>query len=389
MHISFIISHFPFHDSKSVGGIGTSIKNLSDELVSLGHSVTVFVYGQDNNEKTNEGGIKIVKIKNVKFKGLSWFFTRKKIQSVILSEHKISKIDIIETPDWEGITSFVSLPFPTVIRLHGSDTYFCHLDKRKVKIINKFHEKRAIKKADGHLSVSKYTADVSNFLFGLNKKYIIIPNGINTTVFKKTERLNLNEEIKIKENTILYFGGIIRKKGVLEIPHYFNKINRIMPDVELILIGHDMEDKLTGNNSTFSMMKSIFSDEAIHKVKFLGSVPYQEIKAHIENATVCIFPSYAEALPVSWIEAMALEKVIVASNIGWSNEIIDDGVDGFKINPKEHDIFADKITLLLQDVELRQKMQIKARQKIIQNFSTRAIALKVLQFYNETINKNA
>lgn len=389
MHISFITSHFPFHDSKSVGGIGTSIKNLSDELVSLGHSITVFVYGQDNNEITSEEGIKIVKIKNVKFKGLSWFFTRKKIQNIILSEHKISKIDIIEAPDWEGITSFINLPFPIVIRLHGSDTYFCHLDNRIVKRINKFHEKRAIKKADGHLSVSKYTADVSNFLFGLNKKYVIIPNGINTNTFKKTEQLNLKEEIKFKQNTILYFGGIIRKKGVLEIPHYFNIVNLIMPDVQLILIGQDMEDKFTGNSSTFSMMESIFSSEASQKVKFLGSVPYQQIKTHIENATVCIFPSYAEALPVSWIEAMALEKAIVASNIGWSNEIIDDGVDGFKINPKEHDIFADKITLLLQDVDLRQKMQIKARQKIIQNFSTKVTALRTLQFYNEIINKNA
>jgi glycosyltransferase involved in cell wall biosynthesis len=389
MHISFITSHFPFQDSKSVGGIGTSIKNLSDELVSLGHNITVFVYGQDNDEKTIEEGINIVKIKNIKFKGFSWFFSRKKIQHIIKKEHKTSKIDIIETPDWEGITSFINLPFPVVIRLHGSDTYFCHLDNRKVKWINKFHEKRAIQKADAYLSVSQFTANLTNAIFGLNKKFTIIPNGINTDVFKKSEQPNLNEENKDTEKSILYFGGIIRKKGLLEIPHYFNKLIHEMPEVQLVLIGRDMEDKLTGNNSTFHMMESIFSTEANRKVSFLGSVPYQEIKAHIENATVCIFPSYAEALPVSWIEAMALEKAIVASDIGWSNEIIEDGVDGFKVNPKEHDIFADQIKLLLQDNELRQKMQKNARQKIVQNFSTKVIALKAVQFYNETIHKNA
>ncbi|MCV9927466.1 glycosyltransferase family 4 protein [Flavobacterium sp. LS1R49] len=389
MHISFITSHFPFHYSRSVGGIGTSIKNLSDELISLGHSVTVFVYGQDYDEKTIEEGINIVNIKNIKFKGLSWLLTRKKIQKVIIKEHKIFKIDIIETPDWEGITSFINLPFPVVIRLHGSDTYFCHLDHRKVKWINKFHEKRAIKKADAYLSVSQYTANLTNTLFGLNKKFTIIPNGINTDVFKKSEQVNLNEENKHTEKSILYFGGIIRKKGLLEIPHYFNKVNQGMPEVQLVLIGRDMEDKLTESNSTFHMMKSIFSTEANHKVSFLGSVPYQEIKAHIENATICVFPSYAEALPVSWIEAMALEKAIVASDIGWSNEIIEDGVDGFKVNPKEHDIFADRIKLLLQDNEVREKMQINARQKIVQNFSTKVIASKAVQFYNETIRKNA
>lgn len=389
MHISFLTSHFPFHDSKSVGGIGTSIKNLSDELVSLGHTITVFVYGQNYDEKTVEKGISIVKVKNVKLKGLSWFLTRKKIQKVIIKEHKIFKIDVIETPDWEGITSFINLPFPVVVRLHGSDTYFCHLDHRKVKWINKFHEKRAIKNADAYLSVSQYTANLTNTLFGLNKKFTIIPNGINTDVFKKNEPISLIKEAKHTEKSILYFGGIIRKKGLLEIPHYFNKVNQVMPEVQLVLIGRDMEDKLTGNSSTFSMMKSSFTNEAVQKVNFLGSVPYQEIKAHIENATVCIFPSYAEALPVSWIEAMALEKAIVASDIGWSNEIIEDGVDGFKVNPKEHNIFADRILLLLQDDEVRQEMQIKARQKIVRSFSTTVNALKAVQFYNETIHKNA
>src|SRR3970040_2774447 len=162
MHIGFITSHFPFHDAKSVGGIGPSIKNLSDELVALGHNVSVFVYGQEKDDKFIEGGITLVTIKNIKIKGLSWFLTRKKIQNTILKEHKISKIDIVETPDWEGISSFISLHCPVVIRLNGSDTYFCHLDNHPVKWINKFHEKRALAKADGLLSVSQFTADVTN-----------------------------------------------------------------------------------------------------------------------------------------------------------------------------------------------------------------------------------
>ena len=78
MHIGFITSHFPFHDAKSVGGIGTSIKNLSDESVALGHDVSVFVYGQEKDEKFVESGVTLVTIKNIKIKGLSWFLTRKK-----------------------------------------------------------------------------------------------------------------------------------------------------------------------------------------------------------------------------------------------------------------------------------------------------------------------
>ncbi|SEG51663.1 glycosyltransferase family 4 protein [Flavobacterium urumqiense] len=379
MHIGFITSHFPFHDAKSVGGIGTSIKNLSDELVALGHDVSVFVYGQEKDDKFIEGGITLVTIKNIKIKGLSWFLTRKKIQKIILKEQKISRIDVVETPDWEGISSFINLHCPVVIRLNGSDTYFCHLDNRPVKWINKFHEKRALAKANGHISVSQYTADVTNQLFHINKKFTIIPNGINTNSF------NSNDTCK-DAKTILYFGGIIRKKGVLEIPHYFNQVIEKIPDAHLVIIGQDMSDKLTGNASTFQMMQQLFSEEDGLNVKFLGSVPYQEIKKYIEKATLCIFPSYAEALPVSWIEAMAMGKPVVASNIGWATEVIDDGIDGFLVDPSQHSEFADKIIQLLQNEELQKELGIEARKKIERKFSMSIVAQQSLLFYKSLIN---
>jgi glycosyltransferase involved in cell wall biosynthesis len=57
-------------------------------------------------------------------------------------------------------------------------------------------------------------------------------------------------------------------------------------------------------------------------------VPYSEIQVHINATTVCVFPSFVEALPVTWIEAMALPKA-VSSNIGWATDVIDDGINGF------------------------------------------------------------
>jgi glycosyltransferase involved in cell wall biosynthesis len=397
MHIGFITSHFPFYDAKSVGGIGTSIKNLSDELVALGHNVSVFVYGQEKDDKFVEGGITLVTIKNIKIKGLSWYLTRKKIQNRILAEHKICKIDIVEAPDWEGVSSFINLHCPIVIRLNGSDAYFCHLEKRPVKWINKFHEKRALQKANGHLSVSQFTADLTNKIFGLNIGFTIIPNGVNTAVFEKSNENNvlfksdylqagpLNNEV-VEPKTILYFGGIIRKKGLLEIPHYFNKVIQKMPDAQLILIGQDMSDKITGNGSTFQMMEELFSREASLNVKFLGSIPYQDIKKHIEKATVCIFPSYAEALPVSWIEAMGMQKTIIASNIGWAAEVIEDGVNGFLVYPSQHLEYASRILQLLDDKTLREELGIAARNKVERKFSMNVVAQQSLLFYKSLID---
>ena len=374
MHIGFITSHFPFKNAKSVGGIGTSIKNLSDELIISGHQVTVFVYGQEKDENYIDDKIAIVTIKNIKLKGLSWYLTRKKIQKKINE----LKLDIVEAPDWDGITSFIKTKCPLIIKLHGSDAYFCHLDNRKVKTINKFHEKRAFKNANAIIAVSSFTGKITNELFETQKPFQVIPNGVNLAKFDSDTTEN-NSKI------ILYFGGIIRKKGLLEMPYYFNKVVKEIPVARLILIGQDMRDIISGKNSTMAMMNDLFDKEAIKRVTFLGSVPYQEIKNHIQEAGLCIFPSFAEALPVSWIEAMAMKKPIVASNIGWASEIIDDGIDGFLEDPKNHDFFAKKIINLLNDNDLKHKIGIAAREKIIYKFSTQVVAKQHIEFYNKII----
>ena len=133
------------------------------------------------------------------------------------------------------------------------------------------------------------------------------------------------------------------------------------------------------------MMQSLFDTDALQNVNYLGSVSYDKIKAHISSAAVCVFPTFAEALPVSWIEAMALKKAIVASDIGWATEVIDDGINGFLVNPKNHKEYADKVLELLGNKELRNRFGIEARKKVEQKFSVEVVAKQSIDFYNDII----
>ena len=344
MKIAFLTPEYPHPKTGSSGGIGTSIKNLAKGLLQEGCQVRVLVYGQKEEGVFDDNGISVQQIKNVKFKGLSWYLTRKKLEKIINQLYENKEVDLVEAPDWTGITSFIQpKKCPIVIRLNGSDTYFCHLDHRPVKWNNKFHEKRALQKADALLSVSQFTADLTNEVFGLQKDFTIIPNSIDVDLF------NGDNDNSNDMNTILYFGSLIRKKGLLELPLIFNEVVQKNPNAQLILIGKDVSDVVSGNASTWAMMQELFTQEALKKVTYLGSVPYQEIKAHIKAASLCVFPTFAEALPVSWIEAMALQKTIVASNIGWANEVIADGVEGFLVHPTHHQQYAERILELLEN----------------------------------------
>ena len=381
MKIAFLTSEYPHPKIGFAAGIGTSIMNLSNGLLKHGHQVVVVIYGQDKDEKFQDNGITFYKIKNIKLKGFSRILTQKKIQRLINNLTIKGEIDLVEAPDWTGISSRIKPKCPMVIKLHGSDTYFCHLDNRPVKFFNKLQEKRALKNADALLSVSQYTAAITKELFLLQRDFTVIPNSIDVNKF------SLNDKIEVQENSILYFGTLIRKKGMLELPLIFNEVYKKNNQAKLILVGRDASDIISRNASTWSIMQSLFDKEALQNVNYIGSVPYDKIKEHISSAAVCVFPTFAEALPVSWIEAMAMQKAIVASDIGWATEVIDDCVDGFLSHPKNHNLFADRILELLDNQKLRNQFGAEARKKVTQKFSIEIIAKQSADFYQK-INKS-
>ena len=375
MKIAFLTPEFPHPKMVSAGGIGTSILNLSKGLIGLGHEVSILVYGQKEDAFFVENDISFYIIKNIKLKGFSRVLTQRKIEKLINSLVKQSKIDIVEAPDWTGISSNINLICPMIVKLHGSDTYFCHLDSRPVKFWNKFREKRAIQNATALLSVSQYTADLTKELFSLERDFTIIPNCIDINKF------STESATKVEENIILYFGTLIRKKGLLELPLIFNEVYKKNNKAKLVIIGRDASDIISGNHSTWEMMQSLFDATALKNVNYIGSVSYDEIKAHVLSASICVFPTFAEALPVSWIEAMALKKAIVASDVGWAAEIIEDSVDGFLVHPKNHNLFANRILELLDNQILRNQFGIEARKKVVQKFSIEVVAKQSADFY--------
>ena len=96
-----------------------------------------------------------------------------------------------------------------------------------------------------------------------------------------------------------------------------------------------------------------------------------------------VLPSFAEALPMTWLEAMAMEKAIVASDIGWAPEVMEHGETGFTVNPKYHLEYAKKIIQLLEDENLAKQMGENARKKVLKEFSAPIIAKRNIDFYRK------
>lgn len=378
MKIAFLTPEYPHRYTGSAGGIGTSILNLTKGLTALGHQVIILVYGQDKDAYFEEDDVQYYKIKNIKIKGLSFYFTQKKVERLINKLYSENEIDIVEAPDWTGFTAFINPKCPLVIRENGSDTYFCHLDNRPVKFKNNYLEKRALKKVDAIISVSHFTGTLTNKLFKLKRPFTVIPNAIDVLAFKPMAKTDT-------KLTILYFGTLIRKKGLLELPEIFNKVHIKNKEAELILVGKDSPDIFTKSKSTWALMQPLFNVHAIKKVNYLGAVPYKDMQDLIQQASLCVFPTFAEALPVSWIEAMAMEKPIVASNVGWAKEVISDGINGYLVHPKDHTTYANRIVDLIENTNLQADFGKAARKKVLTTFSIEVVAKQSIEFYKSMI----
>ena len=382
MHIAFLTPEYPHPRVEHAAGIGTSIKNLVEALVTKGVQVTVFVYGQNESAVFEEAGVTIHLLKSQKYKGLGWYLHRKCIQKYLNAHIVSEKIDLVEAPDWTGITAFMHLKAPLVIRFHGSDAYFCHLEKRKQKQKNYWFERLALMRANAFVAPTVFAAEMTLHLFSLSPKNLkVIYNGIDLDTFKNDYPLLYEKRL------ILYVGTIIRKKGVLELPAIFKKVREAIPEARLVLIGRDSFDLLTQSSSTWELLKKEFDDIDLQQVSYLGMMPYTAVQEYIKKAHLCVFPSFAETFGMVTIEAMAMQKPVVSNDFGWSQELIVSGQNGFLVHPKKHTDFAKTIVTLLEDEHLCEKIGAAARHRVESIFDIQQIVQQNVDFYESIISK--
>lgn len=382
MHIAFITPEFPHSSFKSiVGGIGTFTKNLTEALLANGNEISIFIYSQKESEIYREKNISIHYVKKKTVKGFTWLFNRKYFNKYVNNAIVNEGIDVIEAPEWTGFTAFMKFKCPLIIRLHGSDTYFCYLENRKLKIKNKFFEKRALLAADKVIGVSEYVSSKTKELFNLRIEINTIHNAVDPVSFEPNHA-------NIEPETLLYFGTMIRKKGVLELPEVFSKVLEKRPKAKLILLGRDNKDYATGKSTLF-VFKELLNDEAQKRITYINAVSYDKVKEYICKAEVVLLPSFAEAFPMTWLEAMAMEKKLVTSNIGWAHELMLHNITGYTVNPSNHSEFADCIINLLENKQKGIEMAKNARKRIINNFNNKQSIKENIFLYNTLSKKDA
>jgi glycosyltransferase involved in cell wall biosynthesis len=189
----------------------------------------------------------------------------------------------------------------------------------------------------------------------------VVHNGINLDYFKLKAGSVENGPMRL-----LYAGRLSPDKGVHTILESLSLFNQILPS-----ISYDCSIYGRGAPEYHARLQKIISaNELEDNVQFKGTVPRKEMPGVFRDHDVLLFPSiWAEPLARIIQEAMACGLVVIGTNTGGTEELLQDGITGFTFEAGNAEMLAEKIALVLGDEELRRKVVKQARQKVEQQFS--------------------
>jgi glycosyltransferase involved in cell wall biosynthesis len=282
--------------------------------------------------------------------------------------------DLIVTSDFLGLVPYYIKPVK-IVQLHGSLTILSIKQSKHVQWMTYLLEYFNILTANRIRSVSDSILIDSRkvFPFISKNKCAVIHNGIDIDNLGSHA---INSDFDGPLN-IIYIGKLSKLKGVLFLGDIINGVNGILPEVCFTIIGHDeVQDGISQKEVLKKQIKQI------QNVKFIDRLPNDEIHDYIGQSKLLILPSITESLSMVVIEAFAAGRPAVSFKVGGTNEVIDDGINGYLIEPYEIQDFVDKILNILRlDEKSYCEMCLAAFNKCINNFNIEITVEQLINFY--------
>jgi len=237
--------------------------------------------------------------------------------------------------------------------------------------------KRWISKLNGRIAVSKPAMDFVNGHLG--GSYTIIPNGVDTTHFSPD--VPPVDEFGDGKVNILFVGRLEKRKGLNYLLKAYRQAKREVPESRLIVVG-------PGTRLRRKYEKYI-AHHGIKDVVFAGFTSYAELPRYYQTADIFCAPATScESFGIVLIEAMALGKPIVASNIKGYASVMSHGAEGLLVPPKDEKNLAQALIPLMGDKSLRQQMGARGLAKV-QDYSWQKLSQRVYDYYLEALGQSA
>jgi glycosyltransferase involved in cell wall biosynthesis len=238
----------------------------------------------------------------------------------------------------------------------------------------------ALKRADKIIAVSQFTRNEIIKYYKVNpKKVDYIHNAVAddflSQTFSQSELEAIREKYNLPQKFILYLGTLQPRKNIPVLVEAYAKIKSQLPEVKLVLAGgkgHNYDQKID------TIIKDCELGDG--EVVFAGFVAEEDKKAVMLLADCFCFPSLYEGFGIPILEAFCASLPCVVSDIAPHEEVAEDSALFFA--PNDADGLSEKLSKLLSDDNLRQKMLINGKERLAM-FSWQKTAKKMLEIFEK------
>ncbi|HET9746796.1 MAG TPA: glycosyltransferase family 4 protein [Chitinophagaceae bacterium] len=212
------------------------------------------------------------------------------------------------------------------------------------------------------------------------KNRYVVPNGI--------PEVNTNPVKRIVNNGIihlLYLSNYVRAKGVLELIDAIEKVTHHNNRLHLRLVGKPFD-------LTIDYLEDYIRKKNLSSFITVCGPKYDQAKYdELSNADILIFPTYYtnEAFPLVLLEAFDFGLPCITTHQGAIPDIVENGVTGLLVEPRNIESLAGQILFLLNDVNLLNELGQNARQKFLEKYTLPVFEKNLANVFDDILMKNS
>ncbi|UCF45341.1 MAG: glycosyltransferase family 4 protein [Candidatus Bathyarchaeota archaeon] len=245
-------------------------------------------------------------------------------------------------------------------------------------------EQGMLERSNKIIAVSEYTKHELLKYYRLDgNKIRVIHNGVDVNKFKPaTDKLKAKAELGFnpEDKAILSVGRLYARKGLFTLIESMSFVTRKFKNAKFIIAGKGLSNEV----------KKLVSYAAKLGVKdniiFTGYFPDKKLPKLYQAADIFAFSTFYENLPFAVLEALSTGLPVVTTKVGGIPEMIEDGKNGFLVQPFNSRELADRILYNLEHPEAASEMALLARKTIENQFDWRLIVKKVVKVYDEALS---
>lgn len=220
-------------------------------------------------------------------------------------------------------------------------------------------------------------------------KISIIPPGVDLELFRPVSPAEAKAHLGLpaEHRMVLFVGRIEALKGLDTLIRAMAQVVERDPSLRghlcVCIIGGDADpESMDGEMRRLDKLREELGITDV--VMFLGSRDQTELPYYYSAAEMVTVPSHYESFGMVALEATACRAPVIASDVGGLSFIVQDGETGFLVPDQDVDAWADKMLLLLQNAELRDKLSRRGAE-VAKKYAWSNITDEVLELYHDVL----